>query len=318
MNAPCFDVITIGNVCCDIFVPDHVRPRPGDLVTIPSLTAVSGGNGANTAVTLARLRVPTALAGVLGNDLFGRHLANMLQDAGVDISLLRLLQGRSSPATLVFNDLPTGERSFVHHPGTNTDFKLPPEALTTPTRIFHLAAPELLPGVWPRDAVALARHFRDRGVTVTLDTFAVEDQGDPGRLVREHEDLLRSVDMAFPNESEARLVTGKQDLGDVARRLHELGIKVVAIKCGERGAIVSWSDHQVEVAADRVKAIDTCGAGDNFAAGFLAGHLRGMDPVDSTRLGCALGGLCVSHRGSTTGTEDGARLATILARFGLD
>lgn len=314
------DLMTLGNTCCDLFVPDHSRPPPGGIVTIDSLEVVPGGNGANTAITAGRLGIRVALIGVLGDDLFGRYLREHLGKAGVDTSLLQLLPGRTSPATIVFNDAATGERSFVHHPGTNLDFSVPADARRLTPRILHLAAPELLPGLWPGGAVALAREMRARGAIVTLDTFAVVDPSQPGsaeRVEREHRELLGTVDMVFPNELESGLVTGRKDLEAQAARFHELGVRVVAIKRGERGAHVSWEGRAVDLPTGRVAAVDTCGAGDNFSAGFLAGTLWGLSPEEAGRLGCALGSLCVEHRGSTTGSEDPGRLERVLASLGL-
>jgi sugar/nucleoside kinase (ribokinase family) len=250
--------------------------------------------------------------------VLGRHLRDFLCAEGVNTSLLELLEGRTSPATLVLNDEKTGERSFVHHPGTNEDFALSEAALAAPCCALHFAAPELLAGLWPDGAVAAARRLKAAGRTLTLDTFAVDDPADPGgaSLARAHEPFLALMDMVFPNENEARLVTGRTDLCGAASRFHELGVRVVAIKRGERGALVSWDGRFEEVPAERVHAVDTCGAGDNFSAGFLAGWLAGWSPLDATRLGCALGGLCVAHRGATTGTEDPKRLKTVLDRFG--
>ncbi|MBI4600397.1 MAG: carbohydrate kinase family protein [Planctomycetes bacterium] len=310
-----FDLVTIGNACIDIFTTAHAPPPPGGITELGCFNLVAGGNGANTAITARRCGVRTAFAGVLGDDLPGRLLRDILESEGVDASLLRLLPARSSPATLVYND-ERGERSFAHHPGTNADFVLPDEALSTPCRVFHLAAPELLPGLWPAGAVEAARRLRAAGRTVTLDTFAVEGEAAVGEIERAHRPLLEHCDMVFPNEAEARLITGRRELRDVAARFHELGVRTVAIKRGERGAIVSWDGRFEDVPAEAVQVVDTCGAGDSFAAGFIAGHLGGLDPLECTRLGCALGTLCVRFQGSTTGSADPKRLEACLSRLG--
>jgi sugar/nucleoside kinase (ribokinase family) len=122
--------------------------------------------------------------------------------------------------------------------------------------------------------------------------------------------------MVFPNDEEARLVTGKTELRAMADYFHECGVSIVAIKRGERGAFVSWDGRAESVPAERTSAIDTCGAGDSFAAGFLAGHLRGLDPQRAARIGCAMGALCVAHQGSTTGSADSMRLEAALIRAG--
>src|SRR5262245_59580863 len=164
------DLLTIGNICIDVFLPPHSPPPRGGISLIPSLSVVPGGNASNTAIAAARMGARTGVGGVLGDDLFGRHLREFLAGERVDVSRLFLLAGRQSPATVVLNDK-TGERSFVHYPGTDADFALPAEVQQAPARIFHFAAPELLGAFWPERCLAAARELRKQGRRITLDTF---------------------------------------------------------------------------------------------------------------------------------------------------
>jgi ribokinase len=305
------DLITLGNICVDIFVPAHEPPPPGGITLLSSLNLVPGGNGANTAITAARLQVETGIAGLLGDDVLGRFLKSVLDEEKVDTALLRRLPGKLSPATLVFND-PAGERSFVHHPGTNAEYRLSEEAFGAPCKVFHFAAPELLSGFWPDGALEAAKRLKAQGKTLTLDTFAVEGAGGSSAISKAHRPLLAFMDMVFPNQEEARLITGEKTLRDMAAYFHDAGVRTVAIKRGERGAAISWDGNFVEVPTAPARVVDTCGAGDNFSAGFLKGHLRGLDPLRCAQLGCALGTLCVEFQGSTTGTESKERVQEIL------
>jgi sugar/nucleoside kinase (ribokinase family) len=293
------ELLAIGNCCADIFLPPHPAPPRGGIALIESLDVVPGGNGLNTAVASARLGVRAAFAGVLGDDLFGRFLRGVLDGEGVDVSRLRLALGRQSPATVVLND-PSGERSFIHHPGTNADYALDPGALEPSPRVFHLAAPELLGAFWPEAAVEAARAARAAGAAVSLDFFVLPGADNAAA----HRPLLGLCDVALPNEEEALAVSGASDARGAARYLHDRGVRIVAIKRGERGALVSAGGRVTEVPARAARAIDTCGAGDNFAAGFLAAWLRGLDPAACTEIGCAMGTRCVEFRGSLTGTGD--------------
>ncbi len=311
---PATELIAVGNTCVDLFIPHHETPKPGGISRIPSFDAVPGGNGANTAVTSARLGVRTALAGVLGDDVFGRYLREFVAEEGVDTSLLELLPGRSSPATLVFND-EHGERSFVHHPGTNTEFFLPRAALECRPEVFHFAAPELLPGLWPAGIETAAKTLRARGVRVSMDLFAVEGDVPAAEVVEAHRRVLRHVDMVFPNEDEARCVTGRSDLHDVMDYFHDLGIRIAVVKRGAEGATISWDGNREEVSTRTVAVLDTCGAGDSFVGGFLAAILRGRRPLEAAEFGCAIGTLCVERRGSLTATGDRDRLSEVLERF---
>ncbi len=308
------ELIAVGNTCVDLFVPHHEAPKPGGISRIATLDAVPGGNGANTAVTAARLGVSTALAGVLGDDVFGRYLRDFLAGEGVDTSLLELLPGRSSPTTLVFND-EHGERSFVHHPGTNNEFFLPRGALECHPGVFHFAAPELLPALWPAGVEAAAKALKERGVRVSMDIFAVEGDAPAAALVEAHRRVLRHADMVFPNEDEARCITGRADLRDIMAYFHDLGIRIAVVKRGARGATISWDGNLEDVPTAAVTVLDTCGAGDSFVGAFLAALLRGRSPLEAAEFGCAVGTLCVERRGSLTATAEPERLSEVLERF---
>jgi len=308
------ELVVIGNACVDLFVPPHAAPPAGGIVWVPPLGVEVGGNGANTAVTAARLGVRTAFAGTIGGDLFGRHVVDCLARDRVDISLLDVIDELTGPTTLVVNDA-SGERSFVHHPGSNAHYALPARALASACEVFHFAAPELLGAFFPDGCVAAARELERRGRTLSLDVIDIDFGGrDP---VATRRPLLELVDMIFPNEAEARAISGRSRVEDMLAYFHDLGIRTVVLKRGAEGAIVS-SDGMVDrVPTDQVRVVDTCGAGDNFVAGFLAAHLRGLSPFDGARLGCALGTLCVEEKGAVAASADPERLAAVLARFAL-
>jgi sugar/nucleoside kinase (ribokinase family) len=277
-----------------------------------------GGSGASTAIIAARLGVSTALAGVLGDDLFGRLIRDDLKAAGVGITRLKLLPGRTSPATLVYNHA-NGARGLAHHPGSSADFKLPEEAIRAPCRVFHIAAPEMFRRLWPGGWSEIARQLKAAGRVVSLDMSVMAgDDANSERILQEYRPLLKHADLVFPNEREARILSGKGELRTVARYFHDLGVKVVVIKRGEKGAAVCWQGRCEEVPAASVKVVDPGGAGDNFAAGFLAGYLRGLDPLNCARIGCALGALCVRFRGALAATADRSRLKRVLPGFDLD
>ncbi|MEM7231207.1 MAG: sugar kinase [Planctomycetota bacterium] len=306
---PSIELVVIGNTCIDLYVPPHDAPPTGGISLIPPLDVQLGGNGANTAVMAARLGVRTALPAVLGDDLFGRHVKEQLEREGVLVDLLTLEPGQHSPITLVQNDA-DGERSFVHHPGTNSTCRLPDVVRDLSGAHLHLAAPELLPGIWPGAAIEIAESYRARGSSVSLDTFAAGDED----LSEEHRPLLERVDTIVPNEDEARRISGRDDLEDVLAYFHDCGVKEVIITRGEQGALLSIEGNAETIPATAVNAIDTCGAGDNFAAGFVTAKIRGFSSYDAARIGCSMGTLCVTERGAlSAGSSTEARFQAIPA-----
>lgn len=307
-------LIVAGNACVDLFIPPHPPPPPSGVVNIPPIDVQIGGNGANTAITASRLRVDTALAGVLGDDLFARHVRESLRAEGVDTSLVEILDGVCGPTTIVVND-DDGERSFVHHPGSNDHYRLPSTARAKSCDVFHFAAPELLGEFFDDRCVSAARELRQVAGAISLDVIDIDLDGrDP---VEAHAPLLDVVDMIFPNEEEARAITGQQHIDDILAYLGDRHVSRVVITRGEEGALVSWDGEVTTIETRVANVVDTCGAGDNFVAGFLTGFLGGLEPALCAQLGCELGTRCVEQRGALRGTEDRARVDELLARYDL-
>jgi len=307
-------LIVVGNACVDLFIPPHPPPPPSGVVNIPPIDVQIGGNGANTAIAASRLGVDTALAGVLGDDMFARHVRDGLRAESVDTSLVETLDGVCGPTTIVVND-DKGERSFVHHAGSNDHYRLPPAACRTPCEIFHFAAPELLGRFFHDECANAADELRRLAGAISLDVIDVDLQGrDP---VAAHAPLLEAVDMVFPNEEEARAITGRRHVDDILAYLRDRDIHRVVITRGKDGALLCWDGEVTTIQTRVANVVDTCGAGDNFVAGFLTGLLGDLPPESCARLGCELGTRCVEHRGSLGGTEDRPWVDGLLARHGL-
>jgi sugar/nucleoside kinase (ribokinase family) len=307
-------LIVAGNACVDLFIPPHAPPPPSGVVNIPPIDVQIGGNGANTAITASRLRVDTALAGVLGDDLFAKHVRERLQAEAVDTSLVEILDGVCGPTTIVVND-DDGERSFVHHPGSNDHYRLSSTTRAQACDVFHFAAPELLGQFFHGDCVRAIKELKEGAGAISLDVIDIDLEGRD--TVEAHAPLLDVVDMIFPNEDEARAITGQRHIDDILAYLADRDVKRVVITRGEEGALLSWDGEITTIETRVANVVDTCGAGDNFVAGFLAGFLGGLEPALCARLGCELGTRCVERRGSLAATEDRDRVDELLSRYDL-
>jgi sugar/nucleoside kinase (ribokinase family) len=135
---------------------------------------------------------------------------------------------------------------------------------------------------------------REKGIPIAFDLadpFAVRRYGERFRSW-----IPGKVDILFGNKDELSLVTGgtcDEDCASAAASLAPLAV----MKVGEKGCIVGWDGHQEQVPAVRVKRVDTTGAGDSFAAGFLFGRLAGADPVTCARLANAVAARVVGVEG---------------------
>ena len=294
-----FDVVCLGLMVADVVaVPVTGMPPRGGLSTVERMELHTGGCAVNTGISLARLGMKVGLIGRVGQDGFGEYILSVLQGHGIDTAAVRRdpLSHTSGSLVLVDHD---GERSFIHHVGANgaireRDVDM---ALVGRARILHVAGSNMMPGF---DGVATARVLQSAqtiGVITSLDTA-----WDPsGRWLELIEPALPHIDFFVPSLEEAKEITRCEEPSAVAHRLLQYGVKTVVLKMGGDGCYVTTSREEFLVPAYPVPVVDTTGAGDAFAAGFLAGVVKGWRLREAAALACAVGACCVTAVGATTG-----------------
>lgn len=257
-----------------------------------------GGSAANTVVGLAHLGSRTRLLGKVGRDETGAFYRQAAAAAGVDLACLK--ECATTPTgqclSLITPDSQRTMRTFL---GASQMISL---AEVTPAdfaggRMAHIEGYLL----FNRELAEHVLHCaKTAGCTVSLDLASFEVV----RAHREHLDELlnRYVDIVFANQDEAREYLGHEApqaaLAALARHCH-----VAAVKVGADGAWLQSGREQVFVSAQKVTAVDTTGAGDLWAAGFLHGWLRGRDLATCGRYGAALGAAVVQVVGAVIPDE---------------
>ena len=292
------DVTCVGVLVADVIVrPVDTWPDPGRLVVVDGLEVHSGGLAHTTGVILAKLGVPTAVVGRVGADLFGTYLIDVLRDNRVEVHVGRDETISTSTAVVMVSS--SGERSFLHLPGANTHLRREdvPPALLARSRIMHLGGYFLLPGLDGAQAAALLAQARAAGCRTSLD-MAWDARG---RWMALLAPCLPHLDLLFGNRDELARVTGAEDPPRMAAHLRALGVDTVAVKLGEDGAYVDGESWRGRVPAFSVEIVDTTGAGDAFCGGFLTGYLAGWDLERTTRFANAVGAMCVTAMGGSTG-----------------
>ena len=291
-------VTCVGVIVADIIVQSVDEwPERGRLVLVDGIEVHSGGLAHTTGVTLAKLGIPTAVVGRVGADLFGTFLIDVLLKHGID-ARVRRDEGAGTSATVV-TIATTGERSFLHLAGANGDL-VPedvPDDLLTSSRVLHIGGYFILSGMDGEPAAHLLGRARAAGCRTSLDV-AWDARG---RWMTLLAPCLPHLDFLFGNQDELASVTGTRDPARIAALLREQGVGVVAVKMGEAGAYVDGAEWRGHVPAFAVEVADTTGAGDAFCGGFLAGVVSGWDLERSTRFANAVGGLCVTAVGGTSG-----------------
>lgn len=290
------DVLCLGLIVCDILVkPVAADIMSRDSARVDFVRMGSGGDAFNAAVGLARMGVDCGIAGKVGWDGFGRFLLDAAAESGVNAS--NVIQsdaaGTAVSVVLIRSD---GERSFAYHGGSNDSLSLGDirmDALAG-LKVLHIGSAFELPGL-DGDLAALLRQAKERGVTTTLDVTGNPDS----RRMQVLKGMLPHVDVFLPSRPEAAAMTGETDISRMAARFCEMGAGTVVIKDGSHGCFVRSGSRTFQSPAYRVEAVDTTGAGDAFAAGFIAGIVRGLDTEGCARLANAAGALCAAHLGAT-------------------
>lgn len=291
-------VLCCGNAVLDILVRPVAEPGWGKTTWVESIEQALGGNGGNTSFALARLGVPTRLLSAVGEDAFGERVLSILGAEGVDTRWIARLP-LPTPTTVVLVR-PDGVRALLHQPGASREaFSEPIEMsseLVEGCSRFHLGNVFALQKLQPH-AAALLQGAKRYGLQTSVDT----GWDAQGRWMAILGDCLPHTDLLFVNEDEAAQLTGMQHAEAAARILQEHGTRTVVIKLGASGCVVAQGGEQFQVPAFRVPVVDTTGAGDSFAGGFLAALQRGACLREAARFANALGALSVRALGGTTG-----------------
>ncbi|HEX6844156.1 MAG TPA: carbohydrate kinase family protein [Actinomycetota bacterium] len=293
MAAPAFDLLVLGDVNPDLVLAGgDVTPAFGQaehLVDEAELTL--GGSGAITAAGAARLGLRVAMAGVVGDDLFGRWAREQLEGRGVDTGGLVTDPDVSTGVSVILSG--DRDRAILTHLGTIASLRgerVDP-ALLRKTRHVHVPSYFLQRALAP-DLPALFAHVHDAGGTTSVDPNWDPTEAWDGGL----RELLPLTDVFLPNDIEVRRVARTSDLDRASTELAR-SAGLVVVKAGAEGALAATRDGLTRVAARPIHVVDTTGAGDSFDAGFLAGWLGGRDLEAALDLANACGAISCAALG---------------------
>lgn len=276
------------------------------------VTFESGGSCPNTIATAALLGAKTLYCGQVGDDQMGQQYAAKIEEA-CGAHALRFSTERPTGKCLSIISAVDAERTMLTDLGAATE--LPHigdfEVALRSSKIVHFTGYELLGGPM-RDTVLHAMEVvREAGGRVSFDA------SDPF-VIRAIRDLVWSVlvdyaDLVFLNAEEARALTGDEPDRAVEVIAEKAGLKTVVVKLGSQGSLVRHDGETYHIGIRKVKAVDTTGAGDAYAGGFLYGTVRGFHPAECGRLAAAVAASTVSQIGAVV--KDRVALAALLDEF---
>jgi len=278
-------VAVVGSCNIDLVARCAALPRPGETVLARSFTTIVGGKGANQAIAAGRAGARCAIVGAVGDDAYGEEIRSTLREANVDVGGLRTVAGPSGTALIFVDD--AGENSIVVVSGANS-------TLTTlgedDRRIIDEADALLFQLEIPIEIVVAAA-TRAHGLRVL--------NAAPARPLPN--ELLDVIDLLVVNEAEGTAIVPASRAGEDLRAALLRLVPRVAITIGADGVLYADRDGaHLEVAAPKVTAVDTTGAGDTFT-GLLATALAERRPTrEALELACAAASLCVETAGAST------------------
>jgi sugar/nucleoside kinase (ribokinase family) len=291
-------------LCAGIVVADHVcspithLPGAGELVMAERMLLTIGGCAANVAVNLAKMGVRPAVVGRVGGDVFGRVVADLLRDSGVDVSSLKVSPEVETSQTLIVN-VAGQDRRFIHTFGANGEFRaadIPTDRLRG-CRVLYLGGYLLMQNVVQEELIPLFAAARQAGARTVLDVVTPGPADYCARL----EKLLPHVDVFLPNNLEAELITGEKDPLRQAELFHRMGAQTAVVTLGSDGAVLVQDGLRVRSGVFSMPYVDGSGGGDAFDAGYIYGLLHGLEAEECLRVASALGASCVRAIGTTPG-----------------
>jgi ribokinase len=293
MNSAGGRLLVVGDLLTDVVVTGLDRVA-ADTDTPAAVELGGGGAAANTAAWAAALGTPTTFGGRVGDDPWGRAAADLLSAHGIELALG--VDDELPTGTCVVLVRADGGRDLVVSPGASGALAAGDMPDPAGFAWVHLSGYPLLHEVSRPAAVGLLRAAQAAGVPCSVDPASVAPLRTLGAAA--FGELVRGVDVLFPNSDEATELTGESDPVEAGRALLDLAAEVV-VTLGADGALsVDRAGALVRVPAEVVDAIDTTGAGDAFAAGWLAARLTAADARARLEAGTACAAQVVTRLGT--------------------
>ena len=313
-----YDVLGIGNAIMDVIAPvpdqflndnaidkgamtliDEARAVDlhGKLAAHAEPKEIAGGSAANTLAGIAMLDIPAAYVGKVADDDVGDRFAKGMREAGLDFDTTPL-KGQDATARCLIAVTPDGERSMNTFLGASVQFDREDiiREQVEAAKIVYMEG-----YLFDKDAAKAAfvkaaeiAQAADRKVALTLsDVFCVDRHRDSFKHLVDHH-----VDILFANEMELLSLYPGMDFDSAIHELAKAG-KIACVTRSEKGSVILEGGNQHVIPIEPVDTVvDTTGAGDQYAAGVLAGHVMGMSWADAGYLGSRCAAEVISHYGA--------------------
>jgi ribokinase len=293
MSTPAICVVGSANLDLNTYVDRF--PAPGETLHGKRFTTGYGGKGANQAVMAARLGAAVTFVARVGEDLFGRDMAEHFKKEGIDTRYVSTTAGTSTGTAVITVDV-AGRNTIIVTPGANglltaRDVEAARSAIEA-ARVLVCQQE-----VQPEANLAALRIANRAGVPVVFNPAPVGD-GMPA-------EAYGLTTVLCPNEHEASLLTGRPvssvaEAESAARVLLARGTRSVVVTLGERGCLVVTAESATHLSSPAVKAVDTTGAGDAFIGSLAFFLAQGASLTESAERANRIAAVSVQFPGTQT------------------
>lgn len=273
------DIITLGELLIDL------TQRGSDENGNGEFTAYPGGAPANVAVAASRLGATTGFIGKVGDDAFGRSLADTLKKDNVNIS--GLFYDDYQPTTMAIVSVDeSGERdfSFYRKPGADTQLTVDEAvgALSADLpKILHVGSLSMTTSPGKEACEEAVKYAKENGSVISYDpNYRAALWDSEEHAIEMMKVLLPYADILKVSDEEMVMLTGTDDFEEGSRILAEYGCGLVMVTLGADGVFVRMGSHSATVPGFSVEVADTNGAGDTFLGAMLMQIAKGMVGVE--------------------------------------
>jgi ribokinase len=292
-------IVVVGSAMMDLTAYADVLPEPGQTLAGQLFTTGFGGKGANQAVMAAHCGAQVHFIGKLGDDVFGKAIADNFVAVGIKTEFVEIGSTPSGVAHIWVDG--AGENRIIIIPGANNEIEID-KAVKAVNSISNLSIVIAQCEIKQEVTLAAFRAAKARGCITILNPAPFQE------ISRE---LLDLCDWIIPNETEFRELHGSLPTSDEILKSFRPG-KSSIVTLGSKGAVYITPDGNLHYAsAPQVTVVDTTGAGDSFVGSFAYAIASGKDPIEAMKFGIKIASFSVTRKGAQSSYPDQAEIATL-------
>ncbi len=289
------EILLFGDINIDTVWPVSEFPTPGRDAYAKSVSVGIGGAVVNTAIVLDKLGLKTGLLACTGKDIWAEKAAETLNATKINQSYIKT-KPESTTGLIFLIVTPDGERTMYSCRGANVQYSAGDveEGALKNAAMLHISGYALVESPQKDAAWRAVEQAKKYHIPISLDTGLDPAIHNPQDLCR----LMPDLTICVTGLKETAELFGLSNPEEAAEHLLDLGVKIAAIKLGEKGSFIAAESDKFHCPAFMVDAVDTTGAGDSFTAGWIYGWSKGMSLRASALTGSLLGALAASVYGA--------------------